>query len=105
MLNNNKQLGKWFVFRIIFDLNNIKNTFRDLNLFEDLIQIASKYNLISKSIIINNKQLNIIDKANLCKYIKYSILTFNIFYIIKYNILFNYIYDYNLSEKIFSLLA
>ncbi|PKC64867.1 hypothetical protein RhiirA1_414469, partial [Rhizophagus irregularis] len=74
---NNEQPGKWLVFRITFDLDQIGG----LNRFKKLIEKAGEYNLAPRTSSIIN------------------------YYMVECNISFNYLNEYNLCEEFFSLLS
>jgi RNA-dependent RNA polymerase len=106
MPDNSEQLGKWVVYRVTFDLDQLGNTSGGgLRSFKEMIEKAGEYNLASKPANINNRPLNIVNGANLRKYVERSMLNFDVLYMTECNISFNYLHDYNLSEDFFSLLA
>jgi RNA-dependent RNA polymerase len=98
MSDNSEQLGKWVVFRLIFNNQANYHFIR----FRNMIEKAQNYNLISN---INNKPLKIVDGSRLNKYAERSNLDFDILYMIECNLSFNYIHDYNLNEDFFSFLS
>ncbi|GBC00871.1 hypothetical protein RclHR1_00040022 [Rhizophagus clarus] len=105
MPSNREQLGKWVVYRINFDLEQLGNTLMEgLRFFKEMINEAREYNLV-KPVNINQIPLDIVIGTNLCKYVNRSILDFEVLYMVECNISFNYIHDYNLNREFFFLLA
>ncbi|RIA90179.1 RNA dependent RNA polymerase-domain-containing protein [Glomus cerebriforme] len=71
-----------------------------------MVRKAGEYNLVPKHINIKEtKPLNIINGANLRKYVDSPILNFDLLYILECNLSFNYLHEYNLNKDFFSLLC
>jgi hypothetical protein len=105
MPDNSEQLGKWVVYRIIFDLDRLGNTsVEGLHCFKKMIEKAGEFNLV-KFANINHRPLKIVCGSNLRKYVERSMLDFDVLYMTECNISFNYLHDYNLNEDFFFLLA
>ncbi|UZO00121.1 uncharacterized protein OCT59_001375 [Rhizophagus irregularis] len=99
---NNEQPGKWLVFRITFDLDQIGG----LNRFKKLIEKAGEYNLAPRTSSISNFPLKIINGTELCKhFVNRKMLNFKVNYMLECNISFNYLNEYNLCKEFYSLLS
>ncbi|EXX73278.1 hypothetical protein RirG_061680 [Rhizophagus irregularis DAOM 197198w] len=99
---DNDQPGKWLVFRITFDLDQIGG----LNRFKKLIKKAGKYNLVPRTSSISNFPLKIINGTELCKhFVNRKMLNFKVNYMLECNISFNYLNEYNLCKEFYSLLS
>ena len=106
MPDYSEQLGKWVVFRIKFDLDQLgKTPVEGVGRFTEMIKKAGEYNLISKHIMKETKPLDTIDGANLRKHVDYSMLKFDVLHMVECNLLFNYLHYYNINEDFFSLLS
>ncbi|CAG8736740.1 22287_t:CDS:2, partial [Rhizophagus irregularis] len=99
---DNDQPGKWLVFRITFDLDQIGG----LNRFKKLIEKAGEYNLAPRTSSISNFPLKIINGTELCKhFVNRKMLNFKVNYMLECNISFNYLNEYNLCKEFYSLLS
>ncbi|PKY32507.1 RdRP-domain-containing protein, partial [Rhizophagus irregularis] len=93
---NNEEPGKWLVFRITFDLDQVL----------ELIENAGEYNLAPRTSNISNFPLKIVRVTDLRKhFVNRSLLNFEVNYMVECNISFNYLNEYNLCEEFFSLLS
>jgi hypothetical protein len=105
---NNEQPGKWLVFKLTFDLDQIgKNSAEGLSRFKDLIEKASEYNLAPRASNISNAPLKIVSGlSGLNKnFVNRSKLNFEVNYMVECNISFNYLNEYNLCDDFFDLLS
>jgi hypothetical protein len=107
MPDKSDQLGKWVVYRITLDLDEIGDRPMDgFKRFMDMIRISKEYNLVSKQINIKEvDQLFTIDGIGLRKYVDRSMLNFSVLYMLECNISFNYLHNYNINENFFILLS
>ncbi|RIA92260.1 hypothetical protein C1645_765566, partial [Glomus cerebriforme] len=101
MPDNSEQLGKWVVYRIVFDLDQVKKKPGALYRFNEMLEKTREFNLIPGEF---NKPLRIVKGENLNKYVARSMLHFDVLYMVECNISFNYIHDYNLSNEFFYIL-
>ncbi|CAG8557394.1 4924_t:CDS:2 [Rhizophagus irregularis] len=105
---DNEEPGKWLVFRITFDLDQIgRNSIEGLGRFKELIENAAEYNLAPRNSNIRNCSLKIVRGPGLRSnhFRTRTLLTFEVDYMVECNISFNYLNEYNLCDEFFSLLS
>nr|CAG8522922.1 6936_t:CDS:2 [Entrophospora candida] len=95
----NDQLGRWTVYRVSFDLTTVEGGFKR---FRGMIRKAVEFRLTNGQF---NRLLRVVKSNQLNKCLDYSILKFDVLYMLQSAISHNYLNEYTINYEFINLLA